>query len=204
MFDSRLRPLIDPPLGAAGRAIARRGISADQVTLAGLACGLAAASAIALGAPSTGLALIAAGRVADGLDGAVARATAKTDRGGFLDIVCDFIFYAAVPLGFAIADPARNALAAAGLLAAFYVNGAAFLAFAIMAERRKLVTAAQGEKSLYYISGLAEGAETIAIFVAMCLWPAAFPWLAGGFAAVCLVSAIARLAIGWRVLGDSR
>lgn len=204
MLDSKLRPFIDPPLNAAGRAIADRGISADQVTLAGLACGLAAALAIALGSPSTGVALIAAGRLADGLDGAVARATAKTDRGGFLDIVCDFVFYAAIPLAFAVADPARNALAAAGVLAAFYVNGATFLAFAIMAERRQLVTTAQGEKSLYYISGLAEGAETIAVFIAMCLWPAAFPWLAGCFAVVCMASAIARLAVGWRVLGDAR
>ena len=43
MFDARLRPLIDPPLNAAGRWIAGRGISANAVTLIGLAFGLLAA-----------------------------------------------------------------------------------------------------------------------------------------------------------------
>ena len=51
-------------------------------------------------------------RLFDGLDGAVARASTKTDRGGFLDIVLDFAFYGAIPLGFVLADPAGNAVAA--------------------------------------------------------------------------------------------
>ena len=199
MLDTRLRRLIDPPLDAIGRALAGRGISADQVTLAGFAAGIGAAVLIAAGLTLAGLALIGVSRLADGLDGAVARATSKTDRGGFLDIALDFAFYAAIPLAFAIADPARNALAAACLLAAFLANGAAFLAFAVMAERRKLTTSAQGQKSLYYVAGLAEGAETIAAFVAMCLWPAAFPGIAFIFAGVCALSAAARLVLGWRV-----
>ena len=202
MFDARLRPLIDPPLDAAGRWIAGRGLSADHVTLAGFAAGMAAAVAVALGLFSTAVALIALNRVCDGLDGAVARATAKTDRGAFLDIALDFAFYAAVPLAFAIADPARNALAAAFLLAAFLVNGAAFLAFATLAGKRDLTTYAQGEKSLYYLSGLAEGTETILFFVATCLWPSAFAVGACLFAALCSVSCLARLQLGWRLLSD--
>lgn len=200
MLDSSLRRLIDPPLNAAGRALAARGIHADHVTVAGCMLGIAAAFAIALERPLIGLGLIALNRMADGLDGAVARATTRTDRGGFLDIALDFVFYAAVPLAFAVADPSRNALAAAVLLAGFLVNGAAFLAFAVMAAKRGLTTSAQGQKSLYYAAGLAEGAETIVAFAAMCLWPAAFAWIASIFAAVCMVSAIARVALGWRVL----
>lgn len=200
MFDARLRPLIDPPLNAAGRRLAAAGISADAVTLAGFACGIAAAFAICWHAPLLGALLILANRLADGLDGAVARARVRTDRGGYLDIVLDFFFYGAIPFAFALADPSANALAASALLLSFYMNGASFLGFAIMAEKRGLSTSAQGSKSLYYLGGLAEGAETIAVFLAFCLFPAAFAPMAWAFAAVCAVSATARLVMVSRLL----
>ena len=161
MFDARIRPLIDPPLNAAGRRIAGWGISANAVTFAGFVTGIAGVVLIAFGEPLAGLVVIVLSRLADGLDGAVARATEKTDLGGFLDIVLDFIFYGAVPLAFAIHDPANNAVPAAVLLLSFFANGTTFLAYAIMAEKREIETTAQGVKSLYYMSGLAEGAETI-------------------------------------------
>jgi phosphatidylglycerophosphate synthase len=202
MFDTSIRPWIDPPLNAAAARLAARGWGADHVTVLGCAFGLAAAAAIAFGHHTVGLMLIAANRLCDGLDGAVARAsgTGPTDRGGFLDIALDFVFYASIPLAFAVADPTRNALAAAALLAGFLVNGAAFLAYAVIAAKRGLTTAAQGRKSIYYLAGLAEGTETVAVFCALCLWPAAFPGLAYAFAALCAVSAAARLAIGLRDL----
>ena len=199
MLDARLRPLIDPPLARLAALLVARGVGADQVTMAAFAAGMAAALAIALGAPLVGLALILAGRLGDGLDGAVARLTRKTDRGGYLDIVLDFVFYAAVPLAFAVADPA-NALAAAFLLASFLANGSAFLAFAVMAEKRGLHTAAQGDKSLFYAMGLVEGTETIALFCLFCLAPWRFPWLATAMAVACLVSATARIVAAYRAL----
>ncbi|MFD1695130.1 CDP-alcohol phosphatidyltransferase family protein [Roseibium aestuarii] len=200
MFDARLRPLIDPPLARLATPLVRRGITATQVTLAGFALGALACLAIALGAFWIGLVLIALNRLADGLDGAIARQTERTDRGGYLDIVLDFFFYGGVPLAFALADPASNALAGSVLLASFYANGSAFLAFAIMAEKRGLSTDAQGQKSLFYLTGIAEGAETIALFGLMCVFPAAFPALAWGFAAVCFVSAGARAVLSARLL----
>lgn len=200
MFDARLRPLIDPPLNAVGRRLAAAGVGADAVTLAGFACGIAAAFAICWHAPLLAALLILANRLADGLDGAVARARARTDRGGYLDIVLDFFFYGAIPFAFALADPAANALAASALLLSFYMNGASFLGFAIMAEKRGFSTSAQGAKSLYYLGGLAEGAETIAVFLAFCLFPAAFAPIAWAFAAVCAVSATARLVMVSRLL----
>ncbi|WP_150524354.1 CDP-alcohol phosphatidyltransferase family protein [Roseibium sediminis] len=193
MFDAQIRPYIDPPLDRAGRLVAQAGISADTVTLVGFALGMGAAVAIATGLLLLGLVLIALNRIADGLDGAVARATHKSDRGGYLDIVLDFVFYGSIPMAFAILDPAQNALPAAALLLSFYANGSAFLAYAIMAEKRRITTTSQGIKSLYYVAGIAEGAETIALFAVMCLWPAGFPILAWGFAAVCFVSAAARI-----------
>ena len=189
MLDRAARRVIDPPLDRLGRDLAARGWSADQVTLLGLALGLVAALMIALG--WTGLALLPllAGRLADGLDGAVARATRRTDFGGYFDITADFLFYGAVPLAFVLLDPASNGAAGAFLLLSFYVNGASFLGFAILAEKRGIETEAQGKKSLYYSNGLLEGTETILFFVALCLFPAAFPVLAWLFGAACFLTA---------------
>lgn len=193
MIDHKLRPLIDPPLGAMGRWLARGGLNADQVTLLGLTLGLAAALAIANGQFWAALALILASRLADGLDGAVARATRPSDFGGYLDIVADFTFYAIIPLAFVWHDPATNGLAGAFLLAGFYVNGASFLAFAALAEKRRMLNRAQGEKSFYFSPGLLEGFETIAFFLLICLFPAQFSTLALVFGGLCFISAALRL-----------
>src|SRR5690606_32957571 len=107
--------------------------SADAVTLAGFAAGLCSAAAVVLRLDLLTAVLFLAGRLADGLDGAIARARGRTDRGGFLDIVCDFAFYGAFPLAFALREPQANALAAAVLLFSFYANGATFLAYAAVA-----------------------------------------------------------------------
>lgn len=193
MLDGAARRLIDPVLDDLGARLARARVTADQVTYAGFAIGLVSAAAIAFGVYSLGLLLMLLSRLCDGLDGAVARHTKKTDRGGFLDIVLDFAFYGGVPLGFVLADPAANAVAGATLIFSFYVNGTTFLAYAIMAEKRKLTTEARGPKSLYYTTGLAEATETIAVFAAFCLFPSAFAVLAYIFAALTFVTAAARI-----------
>ncbi len=200
MLDGLMRRLIDPPLNAIGAGLATRGIGADLITLIGLFLGLAAAAIIALGW-STWLALLPlmASRVADGLDGAVARATAKTDFGGFLDIGCDFLFYGAIPLAFVLRDTPENGMAGAFLLMTFYANGSTFLAYAILAEKRGMQTVARGEKSLYFTAGLLEGTETIAFFLIICIWPAAFAPLAWVFGTLCLATALARVLLARRV-----
>ncbi len=199
MLDGAMRRLIDPTLNRAGRALAGHGVTAQQVTLVGLGFGLLAAAMLAVGAAAVWCLIpLVAGRVADGLDGAVARATRKTDFGGYLDIFCDFIFYGAVPLAFVLRDPGNGA-AGAFLLAAFYVNGASFLGYAVLAEKKGLETAAQGEKTLYYSAGLLEGTETILFFAALCLWPAYFQPMAWVFAGLCLVTAGARVLLARRV-----
>jgi phosphatidylglycerophosphate synthase len=198
VLDGIARRLIGPGLDRLGGALARRGASADAVTLTGFALGVAAAGAIAAEGYAAGLALILLSRLCDGLDGAVARHTAKTDRGGYLDIVLDFAFYGLIPLAFAMARPEANALPAATLIAAFYVNGASFLAYAAIAERQGLTSEARGEKSLYFTTGLAEATETIALFCAFCLIPDAFAWLAYAFAALTLATTLARIALAWR------
>ncbi|KAA5605634.1 CDP-alcohol phosphatidyltransferase family protein [Roseospira marina] len=203
MFDSRLRPLIDPPLTRLGRALAARGITANGLTLAAFALGALTVPALAWHQWGLALALVLANRLLDGLDGAVARATRSTDLGGFLDIVCDFLFYALVPVGFALADPAANGLPAAVLIASFVGTGTTFLAHAIVAERHGRTTEAQGRKSFYYMSGLMEGGETVAFLIAFCLWPTGFPLLAGIMAALCAVSTAGRVWLTTRTFGGT-
>lgn len=200
MFDARIRIIIDPPLNAVGQWLAARGITADTVTIAGFVIGVSGSLAVAFGDFWLGLVLIVLSRLADGLDGAVARATKKTDIGGYLDIVLDFIFYGSVPLALAIYNPEQNALPAAVLLMSFFANGTTFLAFAIMAERRNLETTAQGEKSLFYMTGLAEGFETIIALIAFCVFPEYFPVIAYIYAAMCFASSAGRVVLAWRVL----
>jgi phosphatidylglycerophosphate synthase len=199
MLDARMRNLIDPALGRMGAGLARAGFTADAVTLAGLSFGLIAATLIAMGQPGWALLPIGASRLADGLDGAIARATRKTDFGGFLDIFSDFVFYGAVPMGFVWANPGANGAAGAFLLASFYANGASFLGFAILAEKRRMQTSARGVKSLYFTGGLLEGTETIAFFVALCLWPGGFAPLAWGFGGLCFVTAVSRVLLARKV-----
>ena len=194
MFDAKLRPLIDPPLNRLGSALARRGVIANAITFLGLALGLAGAAAISVGYFSAGLGLILANRLLDGLDGAVARANGPTVLGGYFDIVADFAFYVSVPLGFGLVDPA-NTQAALVLVASFVLTGVSFLAYAVIAAERGARTDAHGRKSFYYSTGLAEGGETIAVFIAFALFPAWFVPLAYAYAALCVLTVFQRSAL---------
>ncbi|MEH6758515.1 MAG: CDP-alcohol phosphatidyltransferase family protein [Parasphingorhabdus sp.] len=196
MFDAKIRPLIDPPLNAMGRALAQTGLTANSITLLGLGFGLGAAYAITLQQYGWAVALVIVSRLLDGLDGAVARATQKTAFGGYLDIVCDFIFYVSVPLAFGIADPA-NLLPALSLVAAFTITGISFLAFAVTAAEQGAQTSAHGEKSFFYSTGIAEGGETIALFLLMCVFPIYFETLAYIFAGLCVVTVFQRTVLAW-------
>lgn len=201
MLDAKLRPLIDPPLNAAGRVLAGLGVTANALTFTGLAFGLGGAAAIALGEIGWGLALIIANRLLDGLDGAVARVRGPSDLGGYFDIVADFAFYVSVPLAFGILSPA-NTLPALVLVASFVLTGVSFLAFAVIAGKRGATTEAHGQKSFFYSTGLAEGTETIAVFIAMCLVPAWFAPLAYGFAALCVLTVFQRSALAVATFND--
>ncbi len=200
MLDRAAIVLLKPGLQRMAGMLVRAGIGADSVTLLGFALGLAGALAIASAAPLTGLALLLVSRLMDGLDGAVARLTRPTDRGAFLDITLDFLFYASIPLAFAVAEPAANALPAAVLLAAFMGTGSSFLAFAALAERRGLKNEDCPQKGIYYLGGLTEATETLICFVLMCLWPQHFAGWAYGFALLCALTIVTRLFGGWRVL----
>lgn len=204
MIDRFLLPAQRRVLGPIAKAVASSGISADAVTVVGFVIGLTALPLLWLGEFGWALAAIAANRILDGIDGAVARLTGPTDRGAFLDISLDFFFYATVPLGFALADPAANALAAGLLIVSFVGTGSSFLAFAILAERRRIDSDHYTQKGIFYLGGLTEGAETIMAFVAMCVWPLHFPEIALVFAVLCLITTVGRWYQGWTVFRTNR
>jgi phosphatidylglycerophosphate synthase len=204
MFDRAAIALLRPVFDGAARGLARAGLQADQVTLAGFGIGMAAAAAIALQHPLLGLAGVLASRVCDGLDGALARLGRPTDRGAFLDIALDFVFYASIPLAFGVAEPAANALAAAVLLGAFAGTMSSFLAFAVIAAQRGLKSSAYPSKGIYYLGGLTEASETLACFALMCLWPQHFALFAYVFAGLCLLTTLTRLWAGWSVFSEPR
>jgi phosphatidylglycerophosphate synthase len=202
MFDPALRQLIDPPLNRAGAWLAGQGVSANGASLAGLAVGLLAVPALAHGRYDLALLVILLNRLIDGVDGPIARQGEPTPFGGYLDIMCDMAFYAAVPLGFAFADPA-NPVWAAVLLASFVCTAASFLGRAVLAAQiGEANDGKRGQKSFFHAAGLIEGSETIAAFVLFCLFPGAFPWLAGLFAALCFWTAAARIVEAYRLTAE--
>lgn len=204
MFDRFVIPVQERVLAGPARMLVSRGITADQITLAGFVVGLLSVPLLALGFFVPALVAILLNRLADGLDGIVARMTKPTDRGAFADIAFDFAVYAAVPLGFALADPAQNALPATILIASFVGTGSSFLAFAVIAAGRGQRAADYPTKGIYYLGGLTEGTETILFFTAACLWPATFPWLASVFAGLCAITAATRWHHGWTAFSDPR
>lgn len=197
MIDRHLLPLQKALLTLPARALSSIGVSADQVTLVGFGLAVLSFAALTLGWFGTGLVLFLLNRLMDGLDGALARATTPTDRGAFIDIAADFLTYALIPLGFACADPAANALAAAVLITSFVGTGSSFLAFASIAARRGMTAPAYPAKGIYYLGGLTEGAETIGCFILMFLFPAWFSPLAWGYALLCFASTGLRWHMGW-------
>jgi phosphatidylglycerophosphate synthase len=201
MFDGRLRRVIDPVCDAAAAVVARSGLSANALTVLGFLFGAGAWAALAFQQYALALGLIAVNRVLDGLDGAVARRLGPTDLGGYLDIVLDFFFYAGVPFFFAVGRP-EAALPACFLVFAFVGTGSSFLAFAAVAAKRGLTTEAKGKKGIYYLGGLTEGAETIALFVLICLFPQHFALMAWVFGGLCWVTAATRVLMAYHAFKE--
>lgn len=204
MFDAALRRTIAPTVDGCARALVRLGVRPPTLTVAGFVAGVGACWAAATGQWLTALVLWLVNRALDGLDGPVARAgNGATPLGGFLDVVADFTVYAGFVVGVAVAVPDAR-LACVALIAAYYVSGAAFLTLSSLIERYRS-TAQRGntfadERSLRFVGGLAEGAETIVAYVLFCLFPGAATVIAWLFTGAVGVTAVQRVVIGVRLL----
>ena len=201
MFDSYIRQYIDRPLNATARVLAKTGVSANMLTAAGFAFSLCVFAALAFQFYNIALLFIVLSRLMDGLDGPLARQTQATDLGGYFDIVSDFIFYSGTVFFFAVGRP-DMALPAAFLIFSFMGTGSAFLAHAILAAKRGLHHERQGKKTFFYVSGLAEGTESIAVLLLICLIPNYFAWAAYIFGGVCWLTTFARVLQAAQDFGD--
>lgn len=191
MLDSRIRPLIDPPLNAAARALAHTGITANAVTGIGFIFSLCAFAALAFVQYGLAILFIVLSRLMDGLDGPLARQSQATDLGGYFDIVSDFIFYSGIVFFFAVGRP-DMALPAAFLIFSFIGTGSSFLTYAIFATKRGLNHDRQGRKAFFYLGGLTEGTESIATLILICLIPDHFAWIAWIFGGLCWLTTLGR------------
>lgn len=200
MLDRYSLQLLSPRLESIARILAQKGIKADHISICGFFGGMAGAAAISRHYYFLGLLLILLNRLGDGIDGHVARINGPTDRGAFLDISLDFIFYSAVIVGFAMAEPANNGLAATILIFSFIGTGSTFLAYAIMAERRSITNLKLPQKGFYYLGGLTEGTETILFLILFCLFPSLFSVFAWIFALLCILTTTTRIIYGYSSL----
>lgn len=193
MFDRSLNALLQRPLQSVAKKLLAHGVSPNQMTLVGFVMGLCAVPLIAFEHYLGAIIFIGLNRLADGLDGTMARLTQATDLGAFLDIALDFLFYASIPLAFVLANPVQNGLAGALLIYSFIGTGCTFLAYAVLAAKRGETSTAYPQKGIYYLGGLTESTETIAVFVLMCVFPAWFTELACVFAAMCAITTAVRI-----------
>ena len=212
MLDRSLRSLLERPLNAGAAAIDRPGVTPDGLTVAGLVLGLASAATAALQWWGVALALWLLSRVADGLDGTLARrrrsrlsargeTSPPSHAGGFLDITADFVVYGATVVGVAFGASAQfDAPWWPFLLVLFvyYVNGTAFLAFSSIAERtgRRL----DDGRSLSFLGRIAEGTETIAVHALWLILPFWAWQIALVWSVFVAVSAVQRIVAGYRRL----
>lgn len=154
--------------------LARLKLAPNTVTWAGFVLGLLCAAVTALGAFKAAFALWVLNRFVDGLDGELARTQGtQTDYGGYLDIVCDFIIYTAIPIALVFASPSETRwLLLALLLGSFFVNAASLMYLAALLEKRGLGADFQGEKtSITMPPALIEGAETVLFYSLFLLFP---------------------------------
>ena len=199
MFDVALRRLVDPALIRMAGWITHTPLSANMVTISGAGLALGAAFSVTQSNFTAALVFILLNRIVDGLDGAVARINGPTAFGGYLDTICDYIFYLSVPIAFGLTS-AINQIPALLLVASFTLTAVSFLAFAALAEKRGFADTALPGKSFYFLGGLTEATETIAVFASMCMWPMHFAVLAYSFATLCSITTVMRVVWGYQRL----
>lgn len=212
MLDRSLRAALARPLEATAAALDRPGITPDRLTVLGLVLGVASAVAAGLQLWGVALALWLVSRLADGLDGTLARRRrrsaeaqgrqpAPSHAGGFLDIAADFVVYGATVVGVAFGATAQFGAPwwpFLLVLLVYYVNGTAFLAFSSIAERAGRTI--DDGRSLSFLGRIAEGTETIVVHALWLIlpfwaWQIALVWTL--FVAV---SALQRIIVGYRSL----
>lgn len=165
------------------------GLTANMVSIVGFIIGLLAINFLAMSNFFAALICILVNRFCDALDGALARHAKVTDFGIFLDATLDYVFYAGLIFGFALANPSENAVSAAFLLFAFTSSACAMLAYAIVAYKNKAKNKIEIAKSPFYLGGFAQGFETFIAMIILCLIPSGFLFISIVLGIFCFVKA---------------
>ncbi len=165
---------INNNLDKLAQKMAKIGISANMISICGFALGMLAVNLLANNTFGWALIFILLNRLCDALDGKIAKIKGKTDFGVFIDACLDYVFYAAVIFGFALANSSENALTAAFLLFAFAASACAMLAYAVVDYAKGAKKEDALRESPFYLGGIAQGAETTIAFVILCLAPQLF------------------------------
>lgn len=180
-----------------------RNISPNAISLVAVIPGVLAALAVYLHEPAWGLGLWLLNRLLDGLDGVVARVhDKKSDLGGYLDLLGDFVVYLAVPIALVAARPTPQAWwALTALLVSYQMNTLSWtLLAAILAGRGRDQT--DRLTTVEMPAGLIEGAETTVFYTLFFLWPEGVVPLFWIFAGLVLFTAGQRIHWAWRHLGE--
>ncbi len=186
----RLSDLAQKQIKKLAKLLIKLKISANLITFVGFVVGLLAINFLAVENYCAALLCILLNRICDILDGAVAKASKVTDFGIFLDATLDYIFYAGVIFGFALANPGQNAVAATFLLFAFAASACSLLAYAVIAYQNKLPSRPQVNESPFYLGGWAQGFETFVTLVVLCIVPKLFMPLAIILGIFCFIKAV--------------
>lgn len=185
-------------------AVRLRGVNPTAVTFIAFGVGLGAALLVGFGHYGWGCGLWLLNRLIDGLDGEIARRHgAQSDLGGYLDILCDLVVYAAVPLALVLSSPTEAPYTSLTLLlASFYLNVGSWMYLSSLLEKRNKHLGNE-KTSVTMPSGLVEGAETIGFYTLFLLFPEAFVPLALTMTGLVLVTVSQRVVWATRVLEEA-
>ncbi len=200
MFDERFRRWLAPILQGPADFLVRTGVTANQVTIGGFALAIGSAGAIAAGRPILGIGVWIASRLLDGLDGVVARRSAPSGLGGFLDITLDMAAYSVMVVAFAFRHPVHQ-LEWLLILVGYVLCITTTAVLSSILERQRAPLPGN-DRSLQFTAGFAEAGETTVVYVLLALVPDWAGPIARVWVLVLGATVIQRIRLAQRLLDD--
>jgi len=199
MFDRQIQKYTQKPLQYIAKLFLKF-ISPNHMTLIGFSFGVLMCLSIIIDQYLIAIIFLFLNRLADGLDGTMARLQTPTPLGGYLDIVLDFLIYGGFVLSFGITEQ-NNTLLSMILLFCYIGTGSTFLAkAAILPSLTNQNLKEDIPKSFHYAVGLVEGTETIVFMVLCLLFPNLFIYFSFIFIILCLITIVFRIIVCYKEL----
>ena len=199
MFDRQIQKYTQKPLQYISKLFLKF-ISPNHMTLIGFSFGVLMCLSIIIDQYLIAIIFLFLNRLADGLDGTMARLQTPTPLGGYLDIVLDFLIYGGFVLSFGVTEQ-NNTLTSMILLFCYIGTGSTFLAkAAILPSLTNQSLNEEIPKSFHYAVGLVEGTETIVFMVLCLLFPNLFIYFSFIFIILCLITIVFRIIVCYKEL----